>query len=380
MRYDRQWSFHNPVKIIFGPGRIGDLAALAPYERGVLFTSPGFTARGLTDKVAALFSGCRLEIIDDVRPNPDITAIEAYQDRLQEQGIQFVVGVGGGSVLDTAKALSYLLGEGGSGFLLRDHFYGKASLPAYRPLPLITVPTTAGTGSEVTPFATVWDMAKQKKHSLARPDLFPDAALLDPELTLTLPREVTVTTALDVLSHALESVWNHNANPVTVGLAARAIDIFLSTLPGLLDEPQNLGYRSKMLTASLYGGLAISSTRTALAHSISYPVTAVLGAPHGLACGFTLPALLEFNREGDEDGRLDAAAAMAGYDSAGALAEKIRAVFTGAGVGDLMAKYEMTGENILELAPEMFTPERAGNNLRAPDFQDLEKILSASAL
>jgi len=380
MRYDRQWSFHNPVKVTFGPGITSALAAPASCERGAYFTSPGFTERGLTDKLAALFSGCNLDIIDDVRPNPGITDVEAYRARLQGRGIQFVVGVGGGSVLDTAKALSYLLSIEDPGFSLRTHFNDKESLPDNRPLPLIAVPTTAGTGSEVTPFATIWDMAEKKKHSLARPDLFPAAALLDPELTLTLPREITVTTALDVLSHALESVWNHNANPVTIGLAAQAIDIFLSTLPVLLDNPQNLGYRSKMLTASLFGGLAISSTRTALAHSISYPVTAFLGAPHGLACGFTLPALLEFNLRGDQEGRLEAAASMAGYGSAGALAENIRAVFKEAGVGELMARYEMTGQNILKLAPEMFTPERAGNNLRAPDRQDLERILSASAL
>ena len=380
MRYNRQWSFHSPVKIAFGPGTTRDLASLASYKRGAYFTSPGFTKRGLTDKLTALFSRCRMDIIDDVSPNPDITDVETYRARLQGRGIQFVVGVGGGSVLDTAKALSYLLSIKDPSFSLRSHFNDKDNLPDNRPLPLIAVPTTAGTGSEVTPFATIWDMAEKKKHSLGRPDLFPAAALLDPELTLTLPREITVTTALDVLSHALESVWNHNANPVTIGLAAQAIDIFLSTLPVLLDNPQNLGYRSKMLTASLFGGLAISSTRTALAHPISYPVTAFLGAPHGLACGFTLPALLEFNLRGDQEGRLEAAASMAGYGSAGALAENIRAVFKEAGVGELMARYEMTGQNILKLAPEMFTPERAGNNLRAPDRQDLERILSASAL
>ena len=383
MRYNQDWSYHNPVNVIFGPGTLDDLATHLPIAEeqpgsGLIVTSAGFTVRGLTEKIKSLFKNRPLEIIDDVRPNPDISAVEAYLSRLRGKNIKFIIGIGGGSVLDTAKTLSYLLNISDPRFSLKAHFTAQQLLPETPPLQMVAVPTTAGTGSEVTPFATIWDMANQKKYSLARPDLFPSTALLDPELTLTLPEEITVTTALDVLSHALESVWNHNASPLTLNLAARAVDLVLSALPRILADPQNLDHRSQMLTASLFGGICISSTRTALAHSMSYPITAALGAPHGLACGFTLQALLEFNTGSDDDGRFKFVARMAGFDTVQELSEKISEVYELAGVKDLMAKYKITAENILNLTSEMFTPERAGNNLRIVNPDDVKEILKSS--
>jgi len=382
MRYDRQWSFYNPVRVRSGPGLINELPAFATQAgsgrseagRGLIVTSPGFTARGLTARVRELFGDQRLEVIDAVRPNPDIKAIETARARLQGKNIQFIIGIGGGSVLDTAKSLSYLLSVDQPQFSLKKHLVDKAHLPQVNPLFMIAVPTTAGTGSEATNFATVWDSENQKKYSLTGPNLFPGIALLDPELTLSLPEETTVVTGLDVLSHALESVWNFNAGPVSISYAARAIDIVLDTLPALLKDPHNLDSRSKMLTGSLCGGICISATRTALAHSISYPITAALGAPHGLACSFTLPALLKFNAKND-DGRIKMAAALVGCSSIDELLSRIRELFAAVDINKLLARYQVSAENVLALSAEMFTPERSGNNLRPAGPEDVKAIL-----
>ncbi|MFO7951365.1 MAG: phosphonoacetaldehyde reductase [Bacillota bacterium] len=406
MHYILNWSFYNPVKALSGPGTIKEVPALVlealgekeskssgnnpggqtgngasqtgSREKGLIVTSPGFVKRGQAARLQEFLSERKLaaDLISTVKPNPEVKEIEAYTKRLKDKNYRFLIGAGGGSVIDTAKALSYLLNTG-SGFSLSEHFAGRCELTGDVPLPLVAVPTTAGTGSEATPFATIWEKEKQKKYSLAKHDLFPSAAVLDGELTLSLPDETTISTGLDVLSHALESVWNINANPVTTGLAAQAVEIVLSTLPALIKEPENLDQRQKMLAGSFLGGICISATRTALAHSISYPVTAALGAPHGLACAFTIPALLEYNAK-EDDGRFQEVARLAGCESVPGLANKISELFEQVKVKELLAKYRVTEENLQKLVSGMFTPERAGNNLRPVDNRAVQEILKKS--
>ncbi len=380
MRYDSRWSFYNPVQVISGPGVIDEISAHLPPEgmdKILLVTSAGWTTRGLTGRLKVFLKGQQVEVLDRVGPNPDISAIENHRAELQDKKIDLVIAVGGGSVIDTAKSLSFLLGLGESRFSLRDHLAGGASLPDSPPLYMIAVPTTAGTGSEATPFATIWDDAGPKKYSLGHPDLYPEVALLDPELTLSLPLETTIITGLDVLSHALESVWNINAGPVSIAYAARAIDLVLTALPGLVEKPRDLEKRAMMLTASYYGGICISVTKTALAHSMSYPITAALNVPHGLACSFTLPALLGYNARSD-DGRLQMVAGMAGCGGISGLSRRLEELFEKIGVRDLLKKYNLEADQALELAEQMFTPERSGNNLCPANLEDVRAILKAS--
>jgi len=380
VRYDQRWSFYNPVRVVSGPGLINEVASYAPeggMEKVLLVTSPGSTERGLAGRLRELLAGRQVTVLDRVSPNPDIASIEQHRSVLEKENIDFVVGVGGGSVLDTAKALSFLLGLDDPQFSLREHLAGETPLPESPPLYMIAVPTTAGTGSEATPFATIWDDCSPKKYSLAHPDLFPDIALLDPELTLSLPLETTVVTGLDVLSHALESVWNRNASPLSISYAARAIDIVLTALPALVERPRDLEKRAMMLAGSYFGGVCISVTKTALAHSMSYPITSVLGVPHGLACGFTLPALLAYNARHD-DGRLQMAAEMSGCGGISGLSERLEDLFEKIGVGALLEKYKLDAEEALALADRMFTPERSCNNICPAGPEEVKAILKAS--
>jgi len=382
MLYDRKWSFYNPVQAVSGPGVINELASHVPegdMNKVLLVTSPGSTARGITGRLKELLGGRRVIVLDQVCPNPDIASIENHRTKLEQENIDFVVGAGGGSVLDTAKALSCLLGLDNPQFSLREHLAGKVALPDSPPLYVIAVPTTAGTGSEATPFATIWDDCSPKKYSLAHPDLFPDVALLDAELTLSLPVETTIISGLDVLSHALESVWNRNASPLSISYAARAIDIALDALPVLVEKPQDLEKRAMMLTGSFYGGVCISITKTALAHSMSYPITSTLGVPHGLACGFTLPALLAYNARHD-DGRLEMVSRIAGLGGIGDLSARLEEVFEKIGVRELLEKYKLGAEDALALADRMFTPERSGNNICPAGLEEVKAILKASLL
>jgi len=211
-----------------------------------------------------------------------------------------LVAVGGGSVIDTAKTL--MVGTAGGSFdaLVALLATGKAFTPA-RVKPLIAIPTTAGTGSEVTPWATVWDRAAGRKYSLHLPQTWPEAAVVDPELTASLPARPTLAAGLDALSHALESIWNVNANPVSDTHAVAAARAVLATLPELMHDLRNPALRARQSLAALQAGLAFSNTKTALAHSISYDMTLHHGLPHGLACSFTLPMVLARALRADAD-------------------------------------------------------------------------------
>jgi phosphonate metabolism-associated iron-containing alcohol dehydrogenase len=201
-----------------------------------------------------------------------------------------LIAVGGGTTLDLAKVLRCRPVNSDFEAVVAA-LRGTAPWPAMNRAPLWLLPTTAGTGSEVTRWATVWDTEREPavKRSLDEPWGFAERAFVDPVLTLSCPHAVTRDTALDTLVHALESIWNHHANPVSDRLAVSAARRVIRHLPGVLLQPRDLALRTELSLAALEAGLAFSQTRTALAHALSYDVTLQLGVPHGLACALWLP-------------------------------------------------------------------------------------------
>ena len=288
-------NYHNPVAITFGANSLANLPTLVAGRRTVLVTFPEAAGFGLTRRIQVLLGIHLIAIESDTVPNPDVASLTGMYERFWTQyaDAELIVAVGGGSALDTAKALMVGTPSGKFSELVALLATGKPFTPT-RVKPLLTVPTTAGTGSEVTPWATVWDRTPgaQKKYSLHLEETWPEAALVDPELTLSLPAGPTLAAGLDALSHALESIWNVNANPISDTHAISAARDVLSTLPALMRDLRNPGLRSQMSLAALKAGLAFSNTKTALAHSISYDMTLNHGLPHGIACSFTLPKVL----------------------------------------------------------------------------------------
>lgn len=285
--------FHNPVDTRFGWGSLHQLADITEHQTVTLVTFPEARGLGLVDRIQDLLGDRLVYVIEDVQPNPDVAQLrDTYERFWQEAGeCHAVIAVGGGSAIDTAKALIVGTESGRFDELLALLATGKPFVPA-RSKALIAAPTTAGTGSEVTPWATIWDSASHKKYSLHLECTWPKVAIIDPQLMLTVPGGVTVSTGLDALSHALESVWNVNANPVSDTFAISAIADILECLPLLRRDLANSELRSRMALAALKAGLAFSNTKTALAHSISYEMTLRYGLPHGIACSFTLPLVL----------------------------------------------------------------------------------------
>ncbi|NVZ21493.1 iron-containing alcohol dehydrogenase [Pseudomonas costantinii] len=285
--------FHNPVDTRFGWGSLLQLADVTENQKVALVTFPEARGLGLIERIQDLLGDRLIYVVEDVQPNPDVAQLRDTYERFWQQAgdCHTVIAVGGGSAIDTAKALIVGTESGRFDELLALLATGKPFVPSRSKL-LIAAPTTAGTGSEVTPWATIWDSASHKKYSLHLECTWPKVAIIDPQLMLTVPGSVTVSTGLDALSHALESVWNVNANPISDTFAISAIVDILECLPLLQRDLSNEELRSRMALAALKAGLAFSNTKTALAHSISYEMTLRHGLPHGIACSFTLPLVL----------------------------------------------------------------------------------------
>ena len=203
-----------------------------------------------------------------------------------------LLAIGGGTTLDLAKLARFELPD----LSQATSVWRANKLPyPHKRHTLWCAPTTSGTGSEVTPWATLWDLDDQPalKRSWSSPKGFADQAWVDPNLTLSCPEGLTRDTALDTLAHALESIWNHHANEITRPLAVRSARMVLQTLPALLKSPQDTGLREQMSQASVLAGLAMSQTQTALAHALSYDLTLHENLPHGHACAVWLPMVLD---------------------------------------------------------------------------------------
>lgn len=284
------WTHFNPVRIVCEP-----LESLAKYARGehiLLVTTPGFIKRGVVDRVKKILSNHRVSVWDGVKPNPDLIDLDEATNQLKPLKPDCVVGLGGGSAIDAAKVLAITLAHEEGHSLTEVFRYGKRSTWNKR-LGLIAIPTTAGTGSEVTPFATIWDHGEKKKHSLQDDFVFPDVAILDASLTLTLGYNDTLYPALDTISHALESLWNKNITPISRAFSLRSLKLSSEALLETLQNPGSLSRRHQLLQSSCFAGLAISQTKTAIAHAASYSLTLDYGMPHGLACSFALVELIE---------------------------------------------------------------------------------------
>src|SRR5690606_3272526 len=245
-----EWSYFSPVRIVCAPGASVRLGGHVAFARMVLVTSPGFTRRGLVGRIGDALGARLVGVVDDVRPNPDVLDIDRQADAIRELDADAIIGLGGGSSMDTAKALARLLVQP-AGITLAKHFRDGAVLAPAPALPVVAIPTTAGTGAEVTPFGTVWDFERAKKYSVTGDDLYPAATILDPELTTGLPEDVTISSGLDAISHAFESTWNRNASPVTLGLAMKSLQLSLPALPRLVDDSGDLQARRAMMEASL---------------------------------------------------------------------------------------------------------------------------------
>lgn len=248
---------------------------------------------------AALSKEC--QYISNFSSNPTVADLLDCLNLIDNKPAKRLICIGGGSAIDMGKSLCAILGMGEAG--PRDYeelcrtIIQKEYLCTGKNVDLIAVPTTAGTGADVTPWATVWDMRGKQKLSVDRPDLAPDLSLIIPAFTVDMPPSLTLSTGLDALAHAMEAFWAKARNPLSQALALEAVIYIRKYLPLTLKEPGNITYRGGMCMGALLSGLAFSKTRTTACHSISYPLTIYHGIPHGFAVAVTLEQIAELNRQ-----------------------------------------------------------------------------------
>jgi alcohol dehydrogenase len=365
------WTYANPVTVTFGEGAVAKLRDQIGGRSYCLLT---YNDHPFFDEMVERIgreAGTPAVVVRDVEPNPSFNGLRVACRSFGAAAItpEVIVAFGGGSVIDTAKVLA----ASGDDFAIVQAFLeGRAGPETLRNTPIIAVPTTAGTGSEVTSWATVWDTEAKQKYSLNRPNLYPEHAILDPQMSLLVPRSLTLSTGLDALSHALESIWNVNANPVSANHAVFAASEVLEALPLLLERLDDVALRSQMARASLFAGLAFSNTKTALAHSLSYYLTLHHGTVHGIACSFSLPAVMRSVIGRDQS--CDEALRRIFGDDLAAGADRLEAFLKGLGVSTRATDYGVTKENWVGAIDDALKGERGRNFIGTR-----EAVLAAAA-
>ena len=299
------FSFYQPTKLYFGCGRLAMLGELAAsYGKScLLVTTPNAeeVLRPLYDRVKAILkeAGVRVVHFDEVVPNPDIRGIEKAVRLVREEKLEVIVGVGGGSSLDTAKAVSLFWESESIDWQEVFSHYSSPSedygLPGSRVLPMIAVPTTAGTGSELTQAMILSDQEHNDKECVYHRAAFPKAAVIDPELTKTLPPYPTAVTGFDAFTHAFESFVRELASPYTMRLAREAMREIVQTLPKLVKEPANMAYRETMSRAAAFAGISLSNASATIPHPLSEVIGGVTPRiAHGQCLACLYPGFLRF--------------------------------------------------------------------------------------
>ncbi|MBS4208298.1 phosphonoacetaldehyde reductase [Bacillus sp. FJAT-50079] len=237
--------------------------------------------------------------IKEVDANPTQRSIISSLQQIGNKKIDVIIAFGGGSAIDLAKGISAFYNSNRNYNYTVKEITMNIKNKSYVDdefIDIIAVPSTAGTGSELTQWATIWDENKLEKFSIDAPGLRPKKAMIVPELTLTVPKKMTLATGLDAMCQAIESYWSKHTNPIVQDIAYRAVELVIQNLRKSLYNPNDIASREKLCRASVLSGLAFSQTRTTACHSISYPLTMLYGIPHGLAVSLTLDAVSHINR------------------------------------------------------------------------------------
>jgi alcohol dehydrogenase class IV len=373
-----------PRLMSIGGGALRELPELlgrVGITRPLIVTDPFMRSSGMLERLTGLLDRADIawQAFSDTVPDPTTTVVEAGAAMLAEGGFDGLVALGGGSPIDTAKAMAILAANGGK---IRDY---KVPNPIPKPgLPLIAIPTTAGTGSEVTRFTVITDVATDEKMLIAGLGVTPAAALIDYELTLTAPLRLTADTGIDALTHAIEAYVSRKANPFSDGMAISAMRLIWKHLRTACGEPQNHAAREAMMLGATQAGMAFSNASVALVHGMSRPIGAFFHVPHGLSNAMLLPEITAFSAPAALTRYADCAHAMGLADpaegeqaSVGRLIEGLRNLNRDLDVPS-PARYGIARERYFELMPVMAQQALAsgspGNNPRVPTVEEMVEL------
>jgi len=379
-------SFETVRRITFGTGSLENLGNEIKRVNGskvLVVTDPGLKSAGVVDAVTAALDQARLNytVFAEVEPDPRVEVALASVKAAQACDPDVIVGLGGGSSLDIAKVTSVLLANGGP----IEKYFGMELVP--RPgVPLILIPTTAGTGSEMTSICVLSDTQNKVKKGIVSEHMFARAALLDPQLTLALPPRVTAMTGMDALVHAIESFVGVRATVFTDTLNLQAIRLVATNLRPAFAQGQNLAARENMLYASCLAGMAFSNTQNGLAHALALAIGGKFHLPHGLLTAFIIPWVMEYNLIANPRKYIEIAKAfgektkrMPEVQAARLAVKAVKSLLDDLGISYKLSSYGVPREEFPALARATVGAVRLiSNNPRAVTEADVVSILEAN--
>lgn len=379
------WLFYAPTKIVFGSGSIGTIAdevkALGA-SRVLIATDKGVAKAGVLQKVVDPLKAAGLDVTvyDEVEPNPSVATVEKCHKLFVQNGCQLAIGLGGGSSMDTAKATCILATNPGP----ITQYEGANKFPN-TPAPSIAIPTTAGTGAEVTQSLVVTDTTRNYKVSVRSTLNVCKTALLDPQLLTSLPPAIVASTGMDALSHAVESYISVMASPLTEALSLEAIRVIASRLRAFVANPSDESAATDMLYASMTAGLAFANGRVVAVHAIAHALGGHFHTPHGVACSLMLPPVLEFCVEAAPE-KLARIAEVMGEDISGLSQQQAarRAVAAVArlaseiGVPTRLTEVGVTADKIDVLAADSEASGIQNTTPRKPSLDEIKALIQAA--
>ena len=375
-------SFRSPHLILAGMGslqRLGEEAKALGTNKALMVTDKGVMTSGIGEKIQALLKkeGIELDIFDKVIPDPDIGCAEACIETAKRDKYDLILGVGGGSSMDIASAVSVMCTNPGT---VRD--YLGINLVKNPGILTILIPTTAGTGAEVTPNAILTDVEAKLKKAIVSPYILPRVAIVDPLLSVSMPPQVTSSSGIDALTHAIESYTSNKATLLTDLFAKEAIILIGQSLRTAVANGNNLQARYDMSIGSLYAGIALANAGVTAVHALAYPLGGQFKVAHGIANGLLLPYVMEFNVLGDIPKFVQIAQYLGEkvehlplLEQAYHAAKAVKAIYKDLKIPQSLTELKVPKEAIPEMARAAMNVTRLmGNNPRDMTVEDVERI------
>lgn len=377
------FSYQNPTAIEFGWGslaRLPELVNSVGGRRALVVGDPGVVKAGLVDRVlAALGGSVPVTTFTDVESDPDARSVDAGVQLARAKECDVIIGIGGGSAMDVAKVIGVMLTNPGN---IRDYNgMGKIGQPG---APVIAIPTTSGTGSELTIWSVLSDKEQKTKFGVGSVLNCARIALLDPELTMSLPPAITAATGIDALTHALESYVNTATQPISEAMSEQSMALIARSLRLAVAQPGNKEARADMLLASTIAAMAFNSTRLGLAHAFAMPLGSRFHIPHGLANAIMLPAVMRFNLPGNLakfariaqifGERTDGLSLREAAERSVIAIEQLQADI---GITAKLGDFHMTEADLHDVAAEAMLSGNVAVNPRKPTLEDMKALLRA---
>ncbi|MBN2421666.1 iron-containing alcohol dehydrogenase [Candidatus Woesearchaeota archaeon] len=365
-------NYYLPTRIVFGNNSIERIPELVtefnPKNIALVTGKTAMRKFGVTDRVIKLLDRYNVVVFDKVEENPCCETVDLCVEFLKQNNCDIVIGLGGGSAMDVAKSAAVLVNNPGEtlDYHMQNQMIKKTGLP------FIAITTTSGTASEVTKFAVLTNASLKLKKALVHDFLYPEIALIDPLLTKTMNKDITYSTGLDALSHAVEAYWSKNTNPISQIHSLESIKLVFENLKGACETPDDLKYREGMAKASLFAGLSFSNAGTNVLHAISYPLTVHYNVLHGIACAAAMKEFFKVNKDAIDLQRIIKTTNSPDFDD---FLNKLDELLNINEKLDL-SKFGLKKEDMNDFVEKAYLPSKFKNNPVEISKEQLKKILS----